>query len=86
MYTFEFTPKAAKHFRKLPQSIQLRVRKKLEKYRNHLDPLSFAKRVQNLEGVSCRFRVGQYRLLCRVENSICIILVVAIGHRKDIYQ
>ena len=33
-----------------------------------------------------RYRVGDYRLLCRLEDARLIVLVVAVGHRRDIYR
>ena len=33
----------------------------------------------------CRYRVGDYRIICRIEDEILTILVLKIGHRKNIY-
>ena len=33
-----------------------------------------------------KYRVGTYRLICQVEDSILTILVVSVGHRKAIYK
>ncbi len=33
-----------------------------------------------------RYRVGDFRLLCRIEDGELIILVIEIGHRKEIYK
>lgn len=33
-----------------------------------------------------RYRVGDFRLLCRIEDNELIILVIEIGHRKEIYK
>lgn len=34
----------------------------------------------------CRYRVGDYRIICRIEDNTLTILVVKIGHRKEIYK
>jgi mRNA interferase RelE/StbE len=34
----------------------------------------------------CRYRVGDYRIICRIEDETVTILVVRIGHRKEIYN
>lgn len=39
----------------------------------------------NLRG-HWRYRVGNYRLICKIEQDEVIILVVEIGHRSDIYE
>lgn len=34
----------------------------------------------------CRYRVGDYRIICRIEDDILTVLVLKIGHRKNIYK
>ena len=33
-----------------------------------------------------RYRVGDYRILCRIEDDKLVVLVIEIGHRSDIYR
>ncbi|MCI9312691.1 MAG: type II toxin-antitoxin system RelE/ParE family toxin [Erysipelotrichaceae bacterium] len=33
-----------------------------------------------------RYRVGNYRILCDIEDGRLIILVISVGHRRDIYE
>ena len=33
-----------------------------------------------------RIRIGNYRVIYEINESVLIILVVKIGHRKDIYK
>lgn len=33
-----------------------------------------------------RYRVGDYRVICRIEDARLVILVVKIGHRNKVYQ
>jgi len=50
------------------------------------DPYIQGKSLQgNLKG-KWRYRIGDYRLLCNIDNENIIILVLAIGHRKNIYK
>lgn len=39
----------------------------------------------NLKGL-WRYRVGNYQLICQIKDGELIILVLNIGHRKDIYK
>ena len=32
-----------------------------------------------------RYRVGDYRIITKIEDQRLVILVIAIGHRRDIY-
>lgn len=38
----------------------------------------------NLAGL-WRYRVGDYRVICRIEDERVVVLVLNIGHRRDIY-
>ena len=33
-----------------------------------------------------RYRVGDYRLICEIQDTALVVLVVQIGHRRDIYR
>jgi mRNA interferase RelE/StbE len=39
----------------------------------------------NLAGL-WRYRVGQYRLICRFENDRFVVLVIKVGHRREVYE
>ena len=39
----------------------------------------------NLAGL-WRYRVGDYRVICNIEDHELVILVLQIGHRRDVYQ
>lgn len=50
------------------------------------NPRTSGKALQgNLSGL-WRYRVGDYRLLCRVEDEELVVLVIEIGHRREIYR
>jgi mRNA interferase RelE/StbE len=33
-----------------------------------------------------RYRVGDYRILCRIDEHVLIVLVVELGHRREVYR
>lgn len=33
-----------------------------------------------------RYRVGDYRLICRIEDDRLVVLVLAVGHRREVYE
>jgi mRNA interferase RelE/StbE len=33
-----------------------------------------------------RYRVGDYRILCRLDDAILTVLAVEVGHRRDVYR
>ena len=33
-----------------------------------------------------RYRVGDYRILCAIQDDVMVVLVVEVGHRREIYR
>ncbi len=33
-----------------------------------------------------KYRVGDYRLICKIEDDQLVVLVLRVGHRKEIYR
>jgi mRNA interferase RelE/StbE len=51
-----------------------------------LDPRAHGKPLKHeLKGL-WRYRVRDLRVLCRLEDNVCIVLVVDAGHRRDVYE
>ena len=46
--------------------------------------LSGAHLTANLAGL-WRYRVGDYRVICKIEEQALVLLVVKVGHRSDVY-
>lgn len=81
-----FAPTAEKTFLKFDNSIQLQIKKFIEKLKTLTDPRATGKAlVGNLAGF-WRYRVGDYRLLCKIQDKELVIVVVEIGHRREIYK
>ena len=50
------------------------------------DPRSLGKAMQGKLAGTWAYRVGDYRLICKIEDSVVTIIVIEIGHRGDIYR
>jgi len=81
-YKITFTDTSRKQFRKLDKVIQERIIKSLERIR--IRPESFVKKL--VGDPSYRLRVGDYRIILDIQKSELVILVIKIGHRKNIYK
>lgn len=82
MYEIILHEIAKKQLSKLPAQIQDRILKTLERIR--IRPYSF---VKSLSGSpNFRLRVGDYRVILKIKNNQLIILVLELGHRKNIYK
>jgi mRNA interferase RelE/StbE len=51
------------------------------------DPRSIGQALKGSElGEFWKYRVGDYRLVCKIEDDRVVVLVLRIGHRRDIYR
>ncbi len=50
------------------------------------DPRQLGKPLQAQRGELWRDRVGDYRMIAKIEDERVYVLVVRIGHRKDVYR
>lgn len=83
-YHIELKPAAIKGLRGLPKSIQKKTSSKIDSLANNPLP-SKAKKLEGLEKIY-RLRVGDYRILYQIQKKVLLILVISIGHRKQIYK
>ncbi|MDJ0845412.1 type II toxin-antitoxin system RelE family toxin [Crocosphaera sp.] len=83
-YKIEFLKTAKKDLAKLPRNIQQRIAKKINALITNPYPTD-VKQLKNGNG-RLRIRVGDYRIIYRVENDKLVILVIKIGHRSQIYK
>lgn len=51
-----------------------------------VDPYRYGRRLQGNFSNCWRYRVGNYRIIAEIDNEKIIILIVQIGHRKDVYR
>lgn len=76
--------RAIRNMKRLPRYVNDRIVKKLDFWVGSGTPLSFADTLSNFELGSYRFRVGNYRIAFDVEDET--IVVLAVGHRREIYK
>lgn len=76
---------AEKDIPALPKAIRNTIKRAIEE-RLRMDPVGFGKPLRySLKGHR-RLRVGDYRVVYRIEPEKMVVLVVAIKHRKDVYD
>lgn len=81
---YAFTAHALKDLKKLSPEIKKRVMEKLEFFIVSNTPLAFIEHLTNNEIGSYRFRIGDYRVIFDLEDDILVVLKV--GHRREIYR
>jgi mRNA interferase RelE/StbE len=83
-YRIQVAPAAVRQLRKLDAPARRRVQAAIELLADQPRP-SGAKKLVGGNG-EWRVRTGEYRIIYGIHDDFLLVLVVAIGHRRDIYQ
>lgn len=83
-YRIVFSTRAERQFRKLDRHVQMRLRRTIDAL--GVDPRPAG--VKKLEGEKDLYRVrqGDHRIIYQIRDRVLLVLVVRIGHRKDVYR
>ena len=86
-YTAQFTKEALRQLKKLDKYTAMMivawVRKNLEGCEN---PRQHGKGLTANRSGQWRYRVGDYRLIAEIQDSRIVILILNVGHRRDVYH
>lgn len=87
-WKIEFSISAERELGRLDSSIAKRILKVLhERIAQAHDPRALGEALKGSElGEFWKYRVGEYRLICNIEDRILRILVLRIGHRREVYR
>lgn len=83
-YRIEVTPPALRQLRKLDPAAKRRVQAAIELLSEQPRPAG-AKKLVGGEG-EWRVRTGDFRVIYQIHDKVLLVLVVAIGHRRDVYR
>lgn len=84
-WTVELDPAAQRKLRKLDPQVARRLRSALRAISSLDDPRVRGKALTgNLAG-HWRYRVGDYRIICDIQDEKLVIVALDLGHRRDIY-
>ncbi len=87
VWTIRFDADAERDFRKLDRFTQERLFDYLTGRIAHAeDPRLFGKPLRGGLAGLWRYRVGDYRILCRIVDQTMTVLVIGVGHRRNIYD
>ena len=86
-WAYRFEARAVKELKKLgPQAAKTILAYLDERVARSSDPRRFGKALQSDLAGLWRYRVGDYRILCHIEDHRLVVLVVAVGHRREVYR
>ncbi|MCF8052229.1 MAG: type II toxin-antitoxin system RelE/ParE family toxin [Desulfobacterales bacterium] len=83
-YRIELTRDAAKALRAIPKKDQIRIGKKIDSLAENLPNPSETK--MKGDNPFHRVRVGNYRIIYEIQSGTLVILILKIGHRKEVYR
>jgi mRNA interferase RelE/StbE len=84
MYQVLISKTARKQLQELPKAIANNISQKIDTLSKDPRPEG-CKKLQGSQD-DYRVRVGDYRIVYRIENKMLIVEVIRIGHRKDVYK
>ena len=83
-YRIEFRPAVLKGMKRYPRKDLVRIKKKIEELGTNLpDPHTTKMKGDN---PFHKIRSGHYRIIYEIQEDRLVILVVKVGHRKDVYK
>jgi len=85
-WTIKYSKTFQKEVRKLDHPIQKKVKSFFDDLETTENPRSKGKALtQNLSGL-WRYRVGDFRIICEIQDKKLVVLTLRIGHRDKIYR
>ena len=83
-YRIEFSWPASRQFDRVSPQMRSRLARAIDALAN--DPLPQGSLKLSGQGDRYRIRVGDYRVIYSVRNDMLVILIVSIGHRREVYR
>ena len=86
-WAIEITRTAERQIKKLDRAAQKSILCFLrERVQAADNPRQWGKPLHGDKGGLWRYRIGDYRLICDVQDERITVLVLQVGHRKDVYR
>jgi mRNA interferase RelE/StbE len=86
-WDYRIDPAAERDLRDLGPSVAIEIRRFLDtRVRGCADPRAFGKPLRGNRKGFWRYRVRDWRVLCRIEDQMLIVVVVGLGHRSSVYE
>jgi len=86
-WNIEWDDRARKELRKLDSSVQKEILSYLRiRIAESDNPRLFGQSLTGNKSGLWRYRVGNYRIICSIEDDALVVFVVGVGHRKEVYE
>lgn len=86
-YRIETTERFDKEFKKLDKYTQRMIKSWIDKnLADTDDPRRHGKGLTANRSGQWRYRIGDYRLICQIDDGKLVILALCVGHRREVYE
>lgn len=86
-YRVETTPRFDKEFKKLDRYTQKMVKAWITKHLSGCEnPRASGKGLTTNQKGRWRYRIGDYRVICEIQDEKLVILALTVGHRREVYD
>lgn len=86
-YSVETTARFDKEFKKLDRYTQLMIKSWINRNLVECENLrQHGKGLTANRGGQWRYRIGDYRLICQIDDDKLVILSLSVGHRREVYD
>ncbi|MHB8654425.1 MAG: type II toxin-antitoxin system RelE family toxin [Terriglobia bacterium] len=87
LWTVSFEPRALRELEQLDRIAQRRVVRFLqERVAGNRNPRDLGKPLTGDLAGLWRYRIGEFRIVCRIDDDRLTVLVIRVAHRKDVYR
>ena len=83
-YSIEFRPAVLKSLKRLPKRDLIRIKKKIDELGSNFPAPNTTK--MKGDNFFHKVRSGDYRIIYEIHDDRLVILIVKVGHRKDVYK
>lgn len=86
-YSVETTARFDKEFTKLDRYTQRMIKGWIDKNLIGCEnPRQYGRGLTANRSGQWRYRIGDYRLICQIDDGKLVILALSVGHRREVYE
>ena len=85
-WTVEYSDRAEDQLQRLDRQTSRRIADYMDQIGLLGDPRQRGHALTGVWAGHWRYRVGDYRVVCRIEDAVLRVLVVRVGHRAQVYR
>jgi len=86
-WTVEYDPRAIGDLNRLSREVKADIVRYLEdRVAQAADPRDYGRPLRHERFGLWRYRVRDYRIICHLRDDVLTVLVVGVGHRRDVYR